>query len=50
MTYLLMPQMTHLFAWWYPFPSKLPVKQPHATPFAIEPSADFFLHHATCAS
>jgi hypothetical protein len=40
MTYLLMPQMTRLFAGWlYPSPSELPAEQPHATPLALEPSA-----------
>lgn len=40
MTYLLMPQMTRLFAWWlYPSPSELPANQPHAAPLALEPSA-----------
>ena len=41
MTYLLMPQMTRLFAWWlYPLPSEPPVEAPEATPLAFAPSAD----------
>ena len=40
MTYLLMPQMTRLFAGWlYPLPATLPADQPHTVPLALESSA-----------
>ncbi|XGW00426.1 MAG: antibiotic biosynthesis monooxygenase [Leptolyngbya sp. BL-A-14] len=39
MTYLLMPQVTRLFAWWlYPIPLDLPAEQIDGTPLALEAS------------
>lgn len=41
MTYLLMPQMTQIFAWWlYPAPSEPPVEPTNDPPLALEPSAE----------
>lgn len=41
LTYLLMPQMTQIFAWWlYPSPLELPAEQINETPLALEPSAE----------
>jgi antibiotic biosynthesis monooxygenase (ABM) superfamily enzyme len=41
MTYLLMPQMTQIFAWWlYPSVSELPSEETSEVPLALEPSKE----------
>lgn len=41
MTYLLMPQMTQIFAWWlYPSPSERPAEPINKAPLTIEPGVE----------